>query len=292
MLAINPLQFNIYLGVLTLIGYAIPPATLYQYIPGPLLAIFLIALFVGDYWAFVFRTKIIRTASLYELSGGVPSKRVGELSEPGCMMYYAFILRLVFRFSVALFSVMLFTGSPDGEAPTWAIILFILVVLFELFNLMYTLFELHIFRIRYEDDDSEDEYWEKEKAWRTKMFKKLNDPNLDLKMFFAGFILVISATAATAMFWDGANHEFVGFIQRSAKDGTSPLFVILLVLIACFVLCLFFLIPVRLAFWLEQLMNVKTKQDKLKYRLSILFAGFSITAPSLIQLVKSYLLGM
>jgi cytochrome c biogenesis protein CcdA len=63
-----------------------------------------------------------------------------------------------------------------------------------------------------------------------------------------------------------------------------------MILIACFVLCLFFLVPIRLAFWMEEFFKADQKREKLKYRWSVFFAGVMITGPTLLQLVKSYLL--
>lgn len=288
----NSFQFNIYLSIATLLGQFFLPLESLLNLPKWIVLPALLCLYIGEFWAFLFKLKLVRIKNLFELSNGDPKKKVGEIGDPGCMMFYAFLMRFVFRFSIFLFAFMILFGEPEGELSGWAITVMIIIVLFELFNMMYSIYETHIFRLKTDDDDEKDlnEYWEKELKWRAKNFPLIQNANNQIKLKFADFILFLSGCAVTALFWDGCNREFVSFIKRSALEGESPVFVILLVVIACSILCLFFLMPVKLAFWIERLINSQTPQEIKRYRWSIFFAGISVSAPSLIQLVKTYLL--
>lgn len=291
----NSFQFNIFLGLISLVGFTFLPEELLSFFPKWCVAVFFILLYASEFWAFLYKIRIARVKQLYDLSKGNPSKRIGEIEEPGCMLFYAFLMRFVFRFAMIMLAITFFNGGDsDKEIPNWGIVFMIIVVLFELFNMMYSLYETHIFRLKTDDDGEmdEEEYWVKEKDWRTKMFKKLNAEKESSKLFFADLIILLSSSVITMLFWQGSNQSFIEFIKRSATQNESTLFVVLTVLISSAILCLFFLMPVKLAFWLEQKMHIDTVEEKRKYRLSILFAGISITAPSWIQLIKTFILNV
>lgn len=188
--------------------------------------------------------------------------------------------------------IMSFRGSLAKDMNGVQIGFMIAVVLFELFNLMYSLFETHTFKST-SDDATEKEIeqeWEAEKNWRKKYFTKLNDSQFMKKELYANIILIAMAVVTTQIFWGNMNAEFVDFIKRTDKMGESVSFAILTVLISCFVLCLIFLMPVRLAFWIEEKMHADSKAQTSTYRWSLFFAGISICSPSLIQLVVSFIL--
>lgn len=289
----NQLQFNLILGLLSLFGYLAKSSGWIFTGPLWLMGLFLTLVYIGDYWAFLYKLKTARGKFLYDLSGGDPYKKIGETKEPGCMIFYAFLIRMVFRIVIAMFALFAFGGSLSGDLANWQIGFFVAVVLFELFNMMYSMFETHIFNLsRDEDSESEntDKYWEKEGKWRVKVFGMFSDRRHKMKEVLSAIILIITAYICTAIFWDGSNSEFVDFIVRSKKFGESPSFVIIAVLVSSFILCLFFLLPLRLAFWIEQKMHADTRREKINYRLSVLFAGTMIVAPTLVQLLKSYIL--
>lgn len=289
------IQFNILLGFISLLGYFFLPQDLLSVFPKWSVAVFFLGLYCTEYWSFLYKIKSARVKQLFELTKGDPTKRIGELEEPGCMMFYAFLIRFVFRFAMVIFVILYFSGiEDDQEIPNWGVVLMIVVVLFELFNLMYSMFELHVFRLKTDDDDEidEEEYWLKERKWRTKMFNNYKNLPSPLKLILADFVLFLTSTVATMLFWQGFNQSFIEFIQRSSMENESSIFVILVVLVSSAILCLFFLMPIKLAFWIEQKMHVDSSSEKRRYRLSILFAGISITAPSWLQLIKTYMLGM
>jgi hypothetical protein len=289
----NAFQFNLYLGLLSLIGGFVLPLDLFLTLPGWLIVLILISLYIGEFWAFLYKLKTARLKYLFELSGGDPDKQVGPRLDPGCMMFYAFLMRFVFRVAVVMVAYIFVVGEPEGELSGWAIGFMITVVLFELFNMLYSLYETRIFSTQTDDSDEEDlkEEWKNDLDWRKRLFPLLAKQNESVKLMFAHFILFFSGAAVSALFWDGMNKEFIGFIKRSAIEHESPWFVIIFTVLACAVLCLFFLMPVKLAFWIERLMQADAPQEKRNYRWSVVFAGMTVTAPTLIQLIKTYLLG-
>lgn len=80
----------------------------------------------------------------------------------------------------------------------------------------------------------------------------------------------------------------MGYIDRSYSDGTSGTTVLLILLVSNFVLCLFMLIPVRLAYWVEESMKVLTVADRCELRLSLLLSGISLIWPVLQHYINIY----
>lgn len=284
----NSTQFNIYLGICSILGFFLPAASILS-LPTWLLIILALLLFAGDFWAFIFKLKFTRARYLYELSKGNPKAEVGQMLEPGCMMFYAFMMRMIFRFTLALF-VILGGKDTDKELNGFQITLLSIVVLFELFNLMFSMYETHIFstKIGDETEKANKESWLKEIEWRKKMFERLNDPSLFKKEMLANAILFVMAFFMTKIFWDGMNNTFIESIIHTKKFEDSYLVEIIGVLISCTILCFFFLMPVRLAFWIEDRMKAVTRKEKRNYRLSLFFAGISICSPTIIQMFISF----
>lgn len=288
---LKPIQFNIILGLVSMTGLFLSHSNLFFSVPLYVYGIASIFLYVGEYWAFIYKIKFARLRFLYQLSNGNPKTKIGEGSDPGCMIFYAFLMRFVFRIALGMVAILGFGGDINKDMNTFQIIMMISITLFEVFNMMYSMFETHVFKLNGEYADTEKEvqqYWEKEANWRSKNFPLLENKETVKKEFWAGIILLVMAFVTTHLFWDAMNQEFIDFIVRTKKDKESVGFAVSMVLISCFVLCLFFLMPVRLAFWLEQKMNADEKPEILRYRLSLVFAGISICSPCLLQLIKSF----
>ncbi len=290
----NSIQFNIIFGLFSALGFLFSSLDVFGSIPFFVLGIFCLFLYVGEYWAFLYKLKVARIKELLKLTKGNPNSREAMGTEPGCMMFYAFLMRFVFRIVVGMIPVISFGGGGINEdLNTIQVICMILIVLFDVFTLMYSMYETHIFKLSGEDPDTEKEiesYWESEKKWRTANYSLLKKENTRKKEIFASIILLIMASVTTHFLWGGMNDEFVDFIIRTEKNGESISFAVLSVIISCFVLCLFFLMPIRLAFWVEEKMKADEKPEIMRYRLSILFAGVSICSPSIIQLFASFVL--
>ncbi len=281
----KPFQFNIYLGILTIIGYSFKTEDILRSVPGWLLGTFLLVLYFSEYWAFLFKINADRIKEIMIRTKGRYNQKIEPFREPGFMLFYGFIIRMIFRITLILAALTMFGVETGKTLPLWAGIVMGTTVLVELFVFLYAAFETKVI-INSPDEEGTKAEWESELKWREKMVRRMKLPNFQLKLECSNIVLLVAALAATYMFWNMVNREFVDFIHQSAITQESPAFVIILIPIACFVLSIFFLTPVRLAFWIEQLFQIDTKQELLKFRLSLLFAGISITAPTLIALLK------
>lgn len=281
-------QLNIFLGVFTLTGYHFQGSMDVNHMGLILTGIAGLALYIAECWAFLYKLTIVRAEYLYGLSGGNADKRVGKTVNQGCMLFYAFLMRFVFRIILAMSCFFAFDGSLEEDPSTWMIIAMIVIVLFEVFVMLFSMYETHIFRD--EEEEENENYWEGELKWRKKVFPKLMDEKKNLKLFFANSVLYLTAGIFTLFFWNNSNAEFVTFIQVSAKQNESVFFVLFSILLANIVLCLILLMPVRLAFWIEDKMNAENNGKIWKYRLSLVFAGASITYPVWKQLFLTYMI--
>lgn len=288
---VNPIQFNIIIGLTTLIGFLFSGPSILLGLPLWVLVLLSLILYFSEFWAFLFKLKFARVKYLYELSGGIATKKVGETSDPGCMMFYAFLMRMIFRIVLGMVVIMGLRGTLEKDMNGVQIGFMIAIVMFELFNMLYSMYDSHIFSSSTDDEREEEKeaYWVKEIEWRKKMFPKVNKTKENNKELLANLILILMAIAVTKLFWDGINSGFVDFIIRTEKFNESVSFAVIFVLISCFVLCLFFLMPVRLAFWIEEKINANSPKEKLNYKLSLLFAGVAICSPTIFQMIRTFL---
>lgn len=288
-LNINPIQFNVYLGLSTILGFILTNSSINLNVPLWILAILSLFLYVGDFWAFVFKVRTARVRLLFDLSNGKPNKRVGKPIEAGCMMFYGFMMRMILRVILGMAVIMGFGGSLDKDMNGLQMGFMITLVLLEVIYMLYSLYETHIFDASTEDatESEREENWKSEVVWRKKMFLKLRDPQIWKKELAANIILFITATVFTQLFWGNMNREFIDSLIRAEKFGDSITFEVVGILISTTVLCFFFLLPVRLAFWVEARMKAESPPEKKKYRWSIVFAGLMIISPTLVQIIKT-----
>jgi len=289
----NSIQFNIILGIFSLVSFFLSKLMTSIAIPLYLVAFCSFLLYLAEFWAFLYKLKIARIRELILTTKGNPNLEIDGGSEPGCMMVYAFLMRFVFRIVLGMIPVLVLGEGIDKDMNNVQIICMIIIVLFELFNMMYSMYETHIFKLTGEDPDSEEDirnFWKKEKKWRTNNFPLLKQVGTKNKEMIATIILLLMAFITTHFLWGSMNNEFKDFIIRTKTNHESVLFAVLSVTISCFLLCLFFLMPVRLAFWIEEKMKADQAIELKRYRLSLIFAGVSICSPSLIQLFVSFVL--
>ncbi|MBI2258394.1 MAG: hypothetical protein HYU67_05790 [Flavobacteriia bacterium] len=290
---INSFQFNLILGFFSIITLFLSNVTLKIQLPTFIIVFLSLILLVGEAWAFIFKLKYVKIREIINNTKKIQSTPYDGRIKPGCMMIYAFLIRMIFRISIGMYSVLILGQGVTNEANTFQKIFIIIIVLAELFNFAYCLFETNLFIISGEEEDTEKEkaeYWEKEKKWRIKNIKIINQISTTKKEVIATIFLLIMAIVCTKLFWDSANNQFIEYIVRTKNDKDSYFVNSMLVLFSCLVLCFFFLMPIRLAFWVEEKMKADKKSDVFKYRLSLIFAGISVCSPSIIQLLKSYLL--
>lgn len=284
---INGIKFNYYLGGFSLIGLNISVNIDLNTLLSIALGIFGLAFYVLEGWAFLFKMNRIAARHFFELTGGKASVKV-EHTDPGCLIWYAFLVRMVMRIGLILLSLVSIGNNPN-DLPHWAGIIMGLAVLFELFFMLYSMYESKIFNSA---DREHSEVSESELKWRQKHFPLLQSDNAKKKEIYANLILLVTAWIINISLWNAINEDFIRFIHDSKANGESSLLIVSLMLSFSFILCLFLLIPVRLAHWVEETIKAKDPVSKRKLRWSVFFAGAATTSPTWIELIKVHVLGI
>lgn len=283
----NGLKFNIVFGLSSII--VMPAiARLELKTSGPVIGIFAFVMYVCEAWALYYKVRLTRVRIVYERTGGSVTKDIPPLPPIGCFVSYGFLIRMCFRvlmLVIALGSLGLMDPVGDEDPSTVGIIIMIIGVLFELFVMCVAWFETRI-----DKDEEEEDTVKVERAWRKTNFKMLDDPRLFMKELFSDIILFVAAMMFTHLFWTMSNNDMMDSIDRSFAYGESALSVFLVMFFCNFVLSMFMIVPMRLAYWIGESISVIDSKQKWKLRLSLLFAGISITLPVFSHWFRVYFL--
>ncbi len=285
------IRFNLFLGLISCFGFPILNPNIPLGTPSWWVALLGILFYVGELWAFNYKVRISRARILRRMTHNTPGLLNVSHDSTGCLIFYGFLMRFVFRIGM----ILVISGAcgmdvqgDEEDVSVLTTIVMITGVVFELIVFGYSLYETRVYSSKPKSEQEEEEENESEIKWRTKHFPWLDDPKYPLKELGADMILFVFAILLTKAFWDPSNAGFVDFIRRSATDGTSGLVVFGGMIIANLTLCLFFLVPVRLAYWVEESMMVFSGRDRWKYTLSLIFAGFMITGPVWVEIFRVY----
>ncbi|TNE55771.1 MAG: hypothetical protein EP338_03070 [Bacteroidetes bacterium] len=282
---ISSIKFNYYLGAFSFIGLNVSVNLDLNELLSILLGLLGFLLYVLEGWAFVFKLNRISARYFFDRTGGKINVQV-EHNDPGCMIWYAFLVRMLLRIGLILLSLAAIGNNPN-DLPLWGGILMGAAVLFELFFMLYSMFESKIFSSEKEGEEPS----ESELKWRKKHFPRIHAADAKKKEKYANIILLITAWVINISLWNVINGDFIRFINDSKATGESVLLIASLMLSFSFILCLFLLIPVRLAHWVEETVNAKDPVSKRKLRWSIIFAGVATTSPTWIELIRVYVFG-
>jgi hypothetical protein len=286
LIRLNGYKFNVLFGIIALFIVPMIPPYIDLQNSGFVVGLFALFMYFGEAWAFWYKTRLMRVRIVYQLTEGEAGRTVPPLPKLGYFVGFGFLLRFCFRFIFLLIALHTFGLMPDHsdqDIGGFAMTILILAALFEIFMLAVTWFES-----RLEKDDEEEQPQKAERIWREKNFPMLKDPNLLAKEGGADLVLFIAAMMFTHVFWTMSNNNFIESIDSSYAAGDWGVGVLLGMVIANFVLCLFMLVPIRLAYWVGESISTFTPQQRRSLRFSFLFAGLSVTAPVFIHFVKTY----
>lgn len=281
---IDEFRFNILFGFLSL--FVIPLLNKNIPIGQPVwwVGIIGICIYISEAWATFYKLNFARAAIIEEKSNGHFHDLTIVPRTPGTTLWYAFIMRFCLRFGIIIFSLMAFGYDTENTEPSvFIMILLCCSVLFELFLMMFTMFETRVFSGSSKDE--EDEKAEEQK-WRTKMVQRVKEKNHLLKLKTADIIIFITATISTNLIWDPMNESMITFIDDQAKTGSLAFAVIFFVLVAL-IMSVLLLLPLRVAYWTESAMRADDTRSKLRYRLSYLFAVLCVFQPAVVFIFKT-----
>lgn len=285
---IDEFKFNIFFGfasffIIPFLNNSIPLGE-----PSWWVATIGLIIYLGEAWATFYKINVVRARIIWKKSNTNFSDLNVTTRTPGNLIWFGFIMRLCLRFSIILLVLFAFGVDMNQNDPSlFIIVILCLIVLFELFVMGFTMFESRAFGTTSKEEDEKDKTKdrEEEQKWRTKMLKWKSDINFNKKEQLADIIIFVTATIGTNLFWNPMNSSFIDFINDSFING-NPVISILFFVIAGYVVSLFFIVPLKIAYWTENAMKIENKKSKIKYLLSYLFAIIGVLQPTIFYIIK------
>lgn len=245
-----------------------------------------LTVYIGEAWAFYYKTRLMRARILYGLTNGNPDKDVPPLPKLGCLINYGFVVRLCLRIIILVFSLMsLGLMNPNGGKPRpLALGILIVATIGEIFVMMFSWMESRLETA----DETNEERKTGEREWRKSNFPMISDEKLYWKEPLSDLFLFVSAMMYTHFFWTMSNNTFIGYIDQSHLEGSGGFGVLLVILFSNAVLSLFMLVPIRLAYWAIEAISLIDDKQRWRLRVSLIIAGVSMIAPVLIHYARVY----
>jgi len=121
--------------------------------------------------------------------------------------------------------------------------------------------------------------------WRNEVEKKVKKSNHPTKIILSDITLLTTATIGINLIWNPINETLLNFLEEQFKN-ESAVFGILFFLFTGLLMGLFFLFPLKIAYWAGNAMRADNRKLKFKYMLSFLFAILSVLQPCIIFIFK------
>ncbi len=248
-----------------------------------LIAIFGMLLLVLEYYALKFKLFMVRIRAeqrLVELE-----KEFGDniIINPGKFLAFWLFIRLIYRMCILLM-VATALGFKFSEKHMSGAGLIIIVVGFgiEVYGLIKTYLESGIYKDQILKSDLYFEKQDREK-WRNEYLPKSDTMEYISKEFYADIILQVYAVILYSLFWYFVNdagfrqiRDGIDIGEDSISIGVNIFFMFL------FMMCLG-LIPIRIAYWIEDSMHALTKKEKYAMSFIFIIAGFYTCLPTVFK---------
>lgn len=250
-----------------------------------------LGMYVGEYVAFRtklrmirIRTELRRRALIKETGGNVAKPAVGG------MVLYGVVMRMCFRIAIIVFSFMAFGLSTDGkkDLPVPMMILMLVVVLFEALSLAFVVADSGLFGVTARSERQAERDQRAYDSWMAKQLPLANSEIYYRQELLADLLLQLYTFVAYTAIWDSLNKEGVLFVMDAGKSHEPAGTVALVLLFMFTVMTLFFLVPIRLTYWLEQFAGAYTKKQRWLVRGSFVLAAIAGCVPVIAAYVRAF----
>ncbi len=254
-------------------------------------AIFGLIMLFAEYFALYFKLQMIRSRS--EIKRINYKKETGTDIVPGLSLltFYGFFMRMAFR-TVILMTCLTALGyncfdmkmSPIG---TWIICIFFFADMFG-FILIYVNAGLNI---GFERSASEmEEELQDDEEWDEKKLEISTIPKYIRLEFFADVILQIYSAMLFTVFWKYINQCGIDILKELVADNQSGFTAALVLFTMLFVVVLLGLMPMRIAYWIEDSMEAYSVNDKLNSRITFILVAIFTCSPVIIKYFTTYII--
>jgi hypothetical protein len=270
-----------------------------------LIAIFGIIMLIAEFFALNFKLKMVRIRTqekqqLYKQQSGRTT-----LPSVGPMVFFGLFIRLVFRTGIVMTIMTALGYDCNNRAMSIPGEIAILTVLFlDLIGFAYIYFKTDFYtdppqtRKEFYKEIKENEDWYKANIEKASSLKYLK------LEFLSDFILQIYALMLFSSFWEFMNQTAINELRQSSPDvniservakaiqngnitihhiNTTPGIVIFMLL---FVTVMLGLMPIRIAYWIEDSLSAFTTKEKRVMWTLFAIAGIYTCSPFLVEYIS------
>lgn len=231
---------------------------------------------------FVLKRFLVSNQKMVDLS--IPNYKKPTL---GYFIWFMTIMRFLFRLGILVISIHLIGVADvlkENDIGWVGGLLLCLFVIFELIILMdYTSL------IDYVITDKES--LENQKEMITAKWTKLqkNKYWFMRNEWIADSILFVYSAILYTGFWDILQSELINDVNLFYKEGYSVVYTLFAIISGYSILCFIALVPVRLAYWIEETLCVFNKKQMWRLRVSFLIVAISFAYPVLVRIFELYI---
>ena len=254
-------------------------------------SIFGFVVLIAEFFALNFKLTMVKFRT--------EEKRIAYKKETGFdivptitpLVFFAFFMRIVFRMIVVMVSMTAlgYVCTEKAMSPQGEVALMIVVIL-DLLGLTYMYFSSDFYNIPPQNDDELQDTLKEENDW-LKANKKLA---LSEKYFrleiFSDIVLQVYALMIYTAFWTYINQ--IGFekLHESIVINDSAFFAALSIFPRLIILLILGLMPIRIAYWMEDSMEAFTTKEESGMWLAFFIVGLFTCSPTIVKFISFFIL--
>jgi small-conductance mechanosensitive channel len=247
-----------------------------------------ILVYILEFFAFQFLLKQVRFRYELKVRGTHSGPDYPFPKTPGWLISYGVLMRMIFRIVLMMFSLSGFGFDPSAEdSDTIFIVVLVTSVLAELVVACLVWFESGLFYQDSEEPGEKKQQHEAREKWFATHKKILQDGN-DFREWASVLILALFGWLFYMGIWGSYEADMKAFALAQYQSGTDFGWTALGITICGVLLGLFFLVPLRLAYWIEEAINKADKKSRRKLNFSLFIAMLSMTEYPLISAWRIY----
>jgi len=254
-------------------------------------AIFGFVMLIAEFFALNFKLKMIKMRS--EQKRIAYKKETGKdiIPSVGIGVFFGFCMRLVFHAAIIMVS-MTALGYPCTERlmSIQGQIVLVVWIFADILAFGYMFVNTGFYtdtpqnRKELIEDLKEDEDWDKANS------KLATDVKYFRREIIADIVLQIYTLMLFTCFWKYINDIGIDMLRDSLKAGENPIEAAFRLFPMLFVMIILGLMPMRIAYWIEDSMEAFSKRDKLGMRIVFVIVAIFSCSPAIIKFISLFIL--
>ncbi|HET6227980.1 MAG TPA: hypothetical protein VFF27_16975 [Bacteroidia bacterium] len=266
------------------------------------IGIFGIIILIAEFFALNFKLKMVRIRAHEKQL--LLKQQTGQATLPsiGGLVLFAFFLRLVFRLGIVM-TILMALGYEGRYVPSEVIVLFVLF--FDLLWFAYIYMKKDIYT---DVPDTKREFNEEVKAdedWYKENTASISGINYFRRELISDFILQIYGLILFCSFWEYMNRAAIERLHGEMRENTRVVETLVkiqgfhsqnlytvdagtgvAIIMLLFVTAMLGLMPIRIAYWVEDSMTSFTKKERLSMWVIFGIAAIYTCSPFLLEYIS------